>query len=174
MRVKVSTYLERAEELKRHLKKKTYSTVTERGGSSAKPRTKRYNLGNSLVRCSLQRMLLVPAFTVWERLESTVILILMMMTHAKKGLKANCLVRMSAWPLLSLVSFKNRQLFLADAIVREKPSAHWSDVVGLERAKQVLQECVFLPIKFPHMFKTKYRKMWRGVLLYGVKQVMIL
>ena len=64
-------------------------------------------------------------------------------------------------------------LYLADAIVKENPSAHWSDVVGLDHAKQVLQECVFLPIKFPHMFKTKYRKLSRGVLLYGVKQVMI-
>ena len=63
---------------------------------------------------------------------------------------------------------------LLGAIVSEKPNVHWSDVAGLELAKQALQECVILPVKFPHLFKTKYRKPWRGILLYGVRQIMII
>lgn len=44
----------------------------------------------------------------------------------------------------------------------------WSDVAGLEGAKQALQESVILPVRFPQLFATKYRKPWRGILLYGV------
>ena len=63
---------------------------------------------------------------------------------------------------------------MAGAIVREKPNIHWSDVAGLELAKQALQECVILPVKFPYLFKTKFRKPCEGILLYGVKQIMIM
>ena len=54
------------------------------------------------------------------------------------------------------------------AIVIEKPNIRWSDVAGLEGAKYVLQESALLPVRFPQLFKTKYRKPWRGILLYGV------
>jgi vacuolar protein-sorting-associated protein 4 len=55
---------------------------------------------------------------------------------------------------------------LEGAILREKPNVKWSDVAGLEGAKEALREAVILPIKFPHMF-TEKRKPWRGILLYG-------
>jgi len=42
----------------------------------------------------------------------------------------------------------------------------WSDVSGLENAKESLKEAVILPIKFPHLFTGK-RKPWHGILLYG-------
>ncbi|KAI4823947.1 hypothetical protein KUCAC02_012499 [Chaenocephalus aceratus] len=32
----------------------------------------------------------------------------------------------------------------------EKPNVRWSDVAGLEGAKEALKEAVILPIKFPH------------------------
>jgi vacuolar protein-sorting-associated protein 4 len=48
----------------------------------------------------------------------------------------------------------------------EKPNVQWSDVAGLENAKESLKEAVILPIKFPHLFTGK-RKPWRGILLYG-------
>lgn len=34
----------------------------------------------------------------------------------------------------------------------EKPNIKWSDVAGLEGAKEALKEAVILPIKFPHLF----------------------
>lgn len=48
----------------------------------------------------------------------------------------------------------------------EKPDVKWSDVAGLEGAKEALKEAVILPTKFPHLFQGK-RKPWKGILLYG-------
>lgn len=56
---------------------------------------------------------------------------------------------------------------LEGAIVVEKPSVKWSDVAGLEGAKEALKEAVILPIKFPHLFTGK-RIPWKGILLFGV------
>lgn len=55
---------------------------------------------------------------------------------------------------------------LGGAIVVEKPNIKWSDVAGLEAAKEALKEAVILPIKFPHLFTGK-RQPWRGILLFG-------
>ena len=52
----------------------------------------------------------------------------------------------------------------------EKPNIKWSDVAGLEGAKDALKEAVILPIKFPHLFTGK-RQAWRGILLYGVTSI---
>ena len=38
---------------------------------------------------------------------------------------------------------------LSEAIVTEKPNVKWSDVSGLEGAKEGLKEAVILPIRFP-------------------------
>lgn len=61
---------------------------------------------------------------------------------------------------------KKMQAKLEGAIVIEKPNVKWSDVAGLEAAKEALKEAVILPIKFPHLF-TGNRKPWRGILLFG-------
>eukprot|EP00049_Salpingoeca_infusionum_P010447 m.179638 g.179638 ORF g.179638 m.179638 type:complete len:436 (+) comp14643_c0_seq2:276-1583(+) len=55
---------------------------------------------------------------------------------------------------------------LSSAVVIEKPNVQWSDVAGLEGAKEALQEAVILPMRLPHFFKGK-REPWRGILLYG-------
>ncbi|KXJ24200.1 Vacuolar protein sorting-associated protein 4B [Exaiptasia diaphana] len=55
---------------------------------------------------------------------------------------------------------------LNSAIVVEKPNVKWSDIAGLESAKEALKEAVILPIKFPHLFTGK-RTPWKGILLYG-------
>merc|ERR1711974_404407 len=61
---------------------------------------------------------------------------------------------------------KKMQSKLNDAIVVEKPNIKWSDVAGLDLAKEALKEAVILPIKFPHLFTGKH-KPWRGILLFG-------
>lgn len=55
---------------------------------------------------------------------------------------------------------------LESAIVVETPNVKWSDVAGLDQAKEALKEAVILPIKFPHLFTGK-RQPWRGILLFG-------
>lgn len=62
---------------------------------------------------------------------------------------------------------KKLQTQLEDAIVVEKPHVKWSDVAGLDAAKEALKEAVILPIKFPHLFTGK-RIPWKGILLFGV------
>ena len=55
---------------------------------------------------------------------------------------------------------------LSGCLVSEKPNVKWSDVAGLEKAKEALKEAVVLPIKFPQLFQGK-RQPWKGILLYG-------
>lgn len=55
---------------------------------------------------------------------------------------------------------------LTSAIVTTKPNVKWSDVAGLEGAKDALKEAVIIPIKYPQLFVGK-RSPWRGILLYG-------
>mmetsp|Transcript_31009 Transcript_31009/g.34825 ORF Transcript_31009/g.34825 Transcript_31009/m.34825 type:complete len:189 (-) Transcript_31009:793-1359(-) len=55
---------------------------------------------------------------------------------------------------------------LAGAIVSEKPNVSWSDVIGLENAKDSLKETVILPTRFPQLFTGK-RKPFKGILLFG-------
>jgi len=61
---------------------------------------------------------------------------------------------------------KKLQSKLEGAIVVEKPHVKWSDVAGLDAAKEALKEAVILPIKFPHLFTGK-RIPWKGILLFG-------
>lgn len=61
---------------------------------------------------------------------------------------------------------KKLQSKLEGAIIVEKPCVKWSDVAGLEGAKEALKEAVILPIKFPHLFTGK-RIPWKGILLFG-------
>jgi len=61
---------------------------------------------------------------------------------------------------------KKLQSKLEGAIVVEKPCVQWSDVAGLEGAKEALKEAVILPIRFPHLFTGK-RIPWKGILLFG-------
>ncbi|WLF80880.1 Vacuolar protein sorting-associated protein 4 [Lodderomyces elongisporus] len=55
---------------------------------------------------------------------------------------------------------------LAGAILSEKPNVSWSDIAGLDSAKEALKEAVILPVKFPQLFVGN-RKPTSGILLYG-------
>ncbi|GIX64957.1 uncharacterized protein BcabD6B2_43920 [Babesia caballi] len=46
------------------------------------------------------------------------------------------------------------------------PNVKWSDIAGLEGAKQALEEAVMFPMHHPNVFKGPL-KPWRGILLYG-------
>lgn len=51
-------------------------------------------------------------------------------------------------------------------IIDKGVNTHWSDIVGLTVAKQLLQEAVILPLLHPEFF-TGIRRPWRGILIYG-------
>lgn len=54
----------------------------------------------------------------------------------------------------------------APTLLMKKPNVRWSDVAGLDSAKEELQEAVILPMRFPELF-VGARKPWTGILLYG-------
>lgn len=49
----------------------------------------------------------------------------------------------------------------------ESPNVHWSEIGGLEEAKQELKEAVEWPMKYPQIFKQLSAKPPKGILLYG-------
>ncbi|MCZ7397902.1 MAG: CDC48 family AAA ATPase [Candidatus Methanoperedens sp.] len=49
----------------------------------------------------------------------------------------------------------------------ESPNVHWSEIGGLEDAKQELKEAVEWPMKYPQIFKKVNAKPPKGILLYG-------
>lgn len=50
--------------------------------------------------------------------------------------------------------------------VKEKPNVQWSDVIGLEKGKQVFLETFDIPLRFPDLFQGN-RKPWTATLLAG-------
>uniref|UniRef100_A0AC35U1V1 Vesicle-fusing ATPase n=1 Tax=Rhabditophanes sp. KR3021 TaxID=114890 RepID=A0AC35U1V1_9BILA len=64
------------------------------------------------------------------------------------------------------VESKKMNSKLNEAILIEKPNVKWSDIAGLDGAKEALKEAVILPIKFPQLFTGK-RQPWRAILLFG-------
>ncbi|VVB97435.1 VCP-like ATPase [uncultured archaeon] len=49
----------------------------------------------------------------------------------------------------------------------ESPNTHWSEIGGLEDAKQELKEAVEWPMKYPALFKHLNARPPKGILLYG-------
>lgn len=54
----------------------------------------------------------------------------------------------------------------AKTLVTDKPNVLWSDVAGLDMAKEALKEAAIMPIELPELFSGKLTP-WRGILLYG-------
>ena len=52
-------------------------------------------------------------------------------------------------------------------VLVETPNVHWSDIGGLEEAKQELREGVEWPLKYGELFKHMNAKPPKGILLYG-------
>jgi len=61
---------------------------------------------------------------------------------------------------------RKRMMQKFEGAIVSNPNVTFTDVVGLEQAKEALKEAVILPIKFPQLFQGK-RKPWAGILLYG-------
>ena len=51
-------------------------------------------------------------------------------------------------------------------IFTENPKVKFSDIVGLEQAKQLVQESIIFPMRYPAIF-TGILSPWKGILLYG-------
>jgi len=52
-------------------------------------------------------------------------------------------------------------------VLIESPKVKWSDIGGLDKAKQELKEAVEWPLKYPDVFKRMGIRPPRGILLYG-------
>lgn len=56
---------------------------------------------------------------------------------------------------------------IMETVVQRRPTLRLSDVIGLENAKDALQDAVVVPMAFPN--STQAKKAWTGILLYGVR-----
>jgi SpoVK/Ycf46/Vps4 family AAA+-type ATPase len=59
---------------------------------------------------------------------------------------------------------KTREDTFDDMVMKEKPNVHWSDVVGIDDAKNALRESIVYPSKRSDLFPLGWP---RGILLYG-------
>ena len=67
---------------------------------------------------------------------------------------------------------QRRDLLKASTLLQPENASQvfWSDIAGLEMAKQLLKEAVVLPMRLPHLFgydSKEKRKPWSAILLYG-------
>jgi katanin p60 ATPase-containing subunit A1 len=71
-------------------------------------------------------------------------------------------------PLDAFQDQEMRELALAISrdILTRNPRVGWNDIVGLDGAKNLLQESVLLPLQYPEIF-TGIRESWKGILLFG-------
>jgi katanin p60 ATPase-containing subunit A1 len=51
-------------------------------------------------------------------------------------------------------------------VVDKNPNVKFDDIAELDKAKEILQEAVLLPILMPSYFKG-IRRPWKGVLMFG-------
>ena len=64
----------------------------------------------------------------------------------------------------------NDEEIILKIINKEIPKVKWEDIIGHEKAKEILKEDLILPFKFPQLFKGK-RKPWKSILLFGLQGV---
>jgi katanin p60 ATPase-containing subunit A1 len=51
-------------------------------------------------------------------------------------------------------------------IILENPNVSFKDIVGLDTAKNIIEEALLWPMKYPHFF-TGLLESWKGILLFG-------
>ncbi|ESO12368.1 hypothetical protein HELRODRAFT_63272 [Helobdella robusta] len=73
-------------------------------------------------------------------------------------------------PLGGYIGYSSEWKELAQVVSRDiylqNPNVNWTDIIGLENAKNIVKESVVYPIKFPQFF-TGILSPWKGLLLYG-------
>ncbi|CAA9989571.1 vacuolar protein sorting-associated protein 4, putative [Plasmodium knowlesi strain H] len=63
-------------------------------------------------------------------------------------------------------SKENMKKQIKEFILNKDKNVKWSDVCGLETAKEVLKEAIIFPLKFPKLFNSSALP-YKGILLYG-------
>ncbi|SBT80361.1 vacuolar protein sorting-associated protein 4, putative [Plasmodium malariae] len=61
---------------------------------------------------------------------------------------------------------ENMKKQIKDFILNKDKNVKWSDVCGLDTAKEVLKEAIIFPLKFPKLFNSSTLP-YKGILLYG-------
>ncbi|XP_027724829.1 katanin p60 ATPase-containing subunit A-like 2 isoform X2 [Vombatus ursinus] len=73
-------------------------------------------------------------------------------------------------PLSAFIGMNSEMRELAAVVSRDiylqNPNIKWSDIIGLDAAKQLVKEAVVYPIRYPQLF-TGILSPWKGLLLYG-------
>lgn len=86
-----------------------------------------------------------------------------------EAIKAN----LGAKPISAAASDDNSAASVTNKVTSlfsvERPTdIKWEDVVGLEHAKQLIAESVFLPLQLGHLFNSGgFIRPWKGILLFG-------
>lgn len=62
---------------------------------------------------------------------------------------------------------RNLALSIQHEILETSPNVKWEDIIGLDHAKQLLQEAIVMPLKFPDLFQGPLLQPWQGLLLFG-------
>mmetsp|Transcript_112827 Transcript_112827/g.243065 ORF Transcript_112827/g.243065 Transcript_112827/m.243065 type:complete len:182 (-) Transcript_112827:445-990(-) len=52
-------------------------------------------------------------------------------------------------------------------IIMANPDVDFNKIVGLENAKNLMEEALLVPIKYPFLFDNELITPWRGILLFG-------
>ena len=60
----------------------------------------------------------------------------------------------------------NDEEIISELIDKKIAKIKWEDIIGLEKAKEILKEAVIYPYKYPNLYKGS-RKHWKTILLYG-------
>ncbi|XP_035214226.1 katanin p60 ATPase-containing subunit A-like 2 isoform X3 [Stegodyphus dumicola] len=73
-------------------------------------------------------------------------------------------------PLVAFENFSDEWKSMANLIMQDikcqNYSANWHDIIGHERAKELLKEAIVYPVKYGQLF-TSVMSTWKGILLYG-------